>query len=179
MWLPVAVAAALVAGDPDVRMSDAGRTFLMLHEGVRTEAYRDPTGTWTIGVGHTSAAGAPKVIAGMAITTVEASEILSRDLLAFEKDLKRFTPGLTFEQHEFDALLSLLFNIGPGNFSRSTFLRHLKAGDRKKAADAMLAWKYSKGKVLPGLIRRRREERLMFLTGKYTGVRLEDGRSSK
>lgn len=70
--------------------------------------------------------------------------------------------GLT--QNQFDALVSFVFNVGATNFSKSTLLRKLNAGDYEGAADEFHRWKHQKGKVLRGLVRRRAEESEYFLS---------------
>jgi lysozyme len=157
--------------NPEVimRTSAAGRAFIAAHEGVVLHAYPDPaTGgaPWTIGVGHTSAAGPPRVTRGMTLTREEAFAILAADLARFEAAVAAALPG-PHAQAAFDALVSLCFNIGPGNFARSALVRRLKAGDRAGAADAFLAWTMAAGRHLPGLTRRREAERRLFLTGDY------------
>ncbi len=146
-------------------VSGAGRKAITAHEGLRLRAYPDPaTGgdPWTIGVGHTSAAGKPIVYKGMVITAADADEILSRDLGKFEAYVRNAVK-VPLKQHEFDALVSLCFHIGPRNFNKSSVVRRLNAGDRAGVAEAFLLWNKAAGKVMPGLTRRRKEEREMFL----------------
>jgi GH24 family phage-related lysozyme (muramidase) len=138
-------------------MSAAGRAELIRREGFRTTAYRDSVGVWTIGVGHTAAAGPPVVKAGMKISKQEVDVILSRDLEKFEKTVNTVVEK-PISQGQFDALCSLCFNIGPGAFARSTTVRRLNAGNFKGAADAFMMW------VKPPALRRRRlGERQQFL----------------
>lgn len=148
-----------------MKVSPAGRKAIAAHEGVRLKAYPDPaTGgePWTIGVGHTSAAGPPKVTKGMTITAEECDAILSRDLATFEKAvLKAVTAPLN--QNQFDALVSLAFNIGAGNFSKSTLVKKLNARDYRGAADQFTVWNKAAGKVMKGLVKRRADERALFL----------------
>ena len=104
-----------------MKTSAAGLAFIAAHEGVVLTAYPDPgTGgaPWTIGIGHTSAAGPPKVVRGLTITRERAFEILAADLAGFEAAVLAAAPA-ALASHEFDALVSLCFNIGPGNFARS------------------------------------------------------------
>ncbi len=148
-----------------MKVSAAGRKAISAHEGVRLKAYPDPATNaepWTIGVGHTSAAGPPKVYKGLTITTAECDEILSRDLATFERAvLKLVTAPLN--QNQFDALVSLAFNIGAGNLGKSTLIRKLNARDYRGAADQFTVWNKAAGKVMTGLVRRRAEERALFL----------------
>ncbi|WP_164171293.1 glycoside hydrolase family protein, partial [Stenotrophomonas maltophilia] len=66
-------------------LSLIGRAVLIAREGARLEAYRDSVGVWTIGVGHTSAAGAPKVTPGLTITAQECDAIFERDVARFAR----------------------------------------------------------------------------------------------
>lgn len=148
-----------------MKVSPAGRKAIAAHEGVHLKAYPDPATKgepFTIGVGHTSAAGPPKVTKDMTITAEECDAILSRDLATFEKAvLKVVTAPLN--QNQFDALVSLAFNIGAGNFSKSTLVKKLNARDYRGAADQFTVWNKAAGKVMKGLVKRRAGERALFL----------------
>ena len=120
-------------------LSAVGRAVLIAREGRRLEAYRDSVGIWTIGVGHTAAAGPPVPRAGLRIGTAEADAIFARDVAAFVRTVAEAIPE-PLPQHAFDALVSLCFNIGPAAFRRSTVLRRLRAGDRAGASEAILMW---------------------------------------
>ncbi len=146
-----------------MKTSPPGRAAISAREGNVLTAYRDSVGILTIGVGHTSAAGAPKVTAGMKITAAESDEILSRDLAQFEAAVSNAVK-VPINQNEFDALVSLAFNIGGGAFAKSTLVRKLNAGDRAGAADQFLVWNKAGGKVLKGLVTRRKAERKQFLS---------------
>lgn len=126
-------------------------------EGCRLSAYLDSVGIPTIGVGHIHG-----VSMGDTITQDEADELLHGDLLITEEYVTKavWAPLL---QEEFDALVSLVFNIGGGAFQKSTLLRKLNAMDYDGAADAFLSWDKAGGNVIPGLARRRAAERELFL----------------
>jgi lysozyme len=141
-----------------MRTSAAGRKAIAAREGNKLVAYKDTVGVWTIGVGHTSAAGAPTVTPGMRITADESDEILVRDLTAVEKDVNSAV-SVPLSQNQFDALVSFVFNIGGGAFRKSTLLRKLNAKDYAGAAEQFLVW--VKQKELTG---RRKAERAQFLT---------------
>lgn len=149
-----------------MQTSARGRALIAQREGVRLKAYTDSVGVWTIGVGHTSVAGPPHVSPGMTITAAEVQDILASDLAKFEAAINAAVKMLLAD-HEFDALSSLAFNIGDGEFTGSTVVRKLNAGDRHGAADAFLMWKNAGGK--PILLKRRQSERLQFLTP-YSGA---------
>lgn len=140
-----------------------GLSLIRQFEGLRREAYKDSVGIWTIGYGHTAAAGLPKPVPGMRVTEVEAEAILAVDLGKYEAAVEaalRQEPS----QNQFDAMVSLCFNIGPGNFTRSSVVRAFNAGDEKAAARAFLAWNRAGGRVLAGLTRRREAEKRLFLS---------------
>jgi lysozyme len=135
-------------------------------EGVELEAYADPAHGWavpTIGVGHTSAAGPPKVVKGMKITRKEAMEILARDLAGVETTVTSAVK-VPLNENQFGALVSFTFNLGAGNLRKSTLLRLLNAKDYAGAAGQFGQWVKAKGKKLDGLVRRREAERALFLT---------------
>lgn len=148
--------------------SAAGRAALMQREGVRLTAYKDTVGVWTIGCGHSSNAPTPpKVFEGMTITADAVDEILSRDLVVFEKAVNAADLKGRLSQNAYDASVSLCFNIGVGGFSRSTVARCIANNDMAGAADAFLLW--AKPAVLEG---RRKAERAQFLTPD-AGIRVD------
>jgi lysozyme len=145
-----------------MKTSSAGRAAIAQREGNILTAYKDSGGVLTIGVGHTSAAGPPKVKAGMRITAAESDAILARDLADVERTVNSKVK-VPLTQSQFDALVSLVFNIGGGAFASSTLLRKLNAGDYDGAADQFLRWNKVKGRVIKGLTTRRIAERKQFL----------------
>jgi len=145
-----------------MKTSVAGRAAISRREGNKFKAYKDSVGIWTIGVGHTSVAGSPRVEPGMTITAVESDEILSRDLAKFERAVDDAVK-VELTQNQFDALVSLAFNIGGGAFAKSSVVKRLNQGDINGAANAFLFWNKAGGKVLPGLTNRRKQEREQFL----------------
>ena len=127
-------------------------------EGLRLKAYKCPGGVWTIGYGHTAG-----VKPGIVITKTQAEEYLKADLIAFEMYLNGL--GLALNQNQFDALVSFIYNVGTGNFSNSTLLRKVRANPRDNSImDEFLRWVYSKGRVLPGLQRRRLAEMKLYFS---------------
>ena len=137
--------------------SAAGRAALIQREGCRLVTYLDSVGVPTIGIGHTGRSGPPAVAMGMSITQAEAEAIFATDLAPFEAAVVRaVTAPLT--QNQFDACVSLAFNIGAAGFAGSTVVHKLNAGDVGGAADAFLMW------VRPPELRLRRDgERTQFL----------------
>lgn len=145
-----------------MKTSNAGLDLIQKWEGRKLTAYRCPAGVLTIGYGHTSAAGEPKVHEGMKITAEDAEAILVRDLVKYEAAVNKALTR-TPSQPQFDAMVSLCFNIGGGAFAGSTLVRRFNAGDNAGTADAFLMWNKAGGRVLKGLENRRKDERALFL----------------
>jgi len=146
-----------------MKTGSRGLALIKQYEGLRLEAYQDSVGIWTIGYGHTAQAGPPKPGAGMRITRLEAEAILARDLVEYERAVDEVVTRPP-KQNQFDAMVSLCFNIGPGNFTRSSVARAFNIGEESRAAEAFLAWNKAGGRVLPGLTRRRAAEKRLFLS---------------
>ena len=141
-----------------MKTSPKGIALIKEFEGLRLKAYKCPGGVWTIGYGHTAG-----VKSGMVITEAQAEEYLKADLIAFERYLNGL--GLALNQNQFDALISFIYNVGTGNFSNSTLLRKVRANPQDNSImDEFLRWVYSKGRVLPGLQRRRLAEMKLYFS---------------
>lgn len=143
-----------------MKTSPEGRALIEAFEGRFLNAYRDSVGVLTIGFGHTSAAGEPRVTRELTITAEEADQILAADLARVEAQVSRaITKPLN--QCQFDALVSFTFNLGPTNLNNSTLARRVNRGDYDVASEFM-KWDKAGGKRLPGLTRRRKAEALMW-----------------
>ena len=142
-----------------MQINDAGLQIIKDSEGLRTTAYYDTGNVMTIGYGHTSAAGAPKVVKGMTITAAEAEEILRRDVAGAEKDVLALVK-VPLNENQFSALVSFVFNLGRAQVADSTLLRKLNAG--ADPASEFDRWIYDNGKRLEGLVKRRAKERALF-----------------
>lgn len=146
-----------------MELSQRGLELIKRYEGLELRAYPDPgTGgkPYTIGYGTTRINGQP-VTPGMVITEQQAERHLAADVAQFAKAVTRAVT-VPINQNQFDALVSLTYNIGIGAFKRSTLLRKLNAGDTPGAADEFERWIHAGGRVMPGLVRRRKEERALF-----------------
>lgn len=132
-------------------------------EGCELTAYKDIVGVWTIGYGHTAAAGEPTPKAGMKITQDQADEILKRDLVKYIATVDEVVK-VKINENMRGAMVSLCYNIGQGAFSKSTLVKKVNLRDFKGAADAFLSWKKAGGRVVQGLLNRRNDERKLFLT---------------
>lgn len=139
-------------------LSAIGRAVLIAREGRRLSAYRDSVGVWTIGVGHTSAAGPPVVTPGLRLTAQDCDALFTRDVARYAETVRGAVPS-EMPEHAFDALVSLCFNIGQPAFLRSTVVKRLSAGDRDGAARAILMWNRP-----AAVITRRQAEHDQFLT---------------
>lgn len=138
-----------------MRLSDAGRTLIKGFEGLSLTAYPDTSKGYSIGYGHFGASP------GQVITREEADRLFDGDVAKYELAVSTATPRAL--QHEFDAMVSLAYNIGTAGFAGSTVARLHNLGDRQGAADAFRMWKKSDGKDNPVLIKRREKERAFYL----------------
>lgn len=157
--------------------SQAGVSLIEHFESCRLTAYWDPHGKcWTIGWGHTG----PDVYKGLVITQAVADALLAQDLIDRENMVKRFFAGVPLTRGQFDALVSFLYNVGPGkrgiksglfelmNGQPSTLACKVLAHDHAGAADQFLKWIYAGAVPLRGLDLRRHAERQLFLTGAWS-----------
>lgn len=144
--------------DSDSRhISEAGLSLIKKYEGFRSNAYKCPAGIWTIGYGSTHG-----VKPGQWISEADAAARLRQEVRIYERgvlDCLKVSPT----QNQFDALVSLCYNIGSGAIARSSVIRHHNRREFALAADAFLKWNKGGGVVLPGLTRRRNEERSLYL----------------
>lgn len=144
-----------------MKISSAGVKHIKEFEGERLTAYRCPAGVWTIGVGHTSAAGEPTVVEGMKITANESAAILYRDLVEFEIGVDRLV-RVPLKQNQFDVLVSFAFNCGLNALAKSTLLKKLNSGDYDAVPGELMKWTRAGGREIAGLVRRRRAEAKMW-----------------
>jgi lysozyme len=130
-------------------------------EALRLEAYLCPAGVWTIGWGHTVG-----VRDGLRITEELAEGFLRRDIAEVEQGLAKVIHA-PLTQGQYDALVSLCFNLRGGSLRLPTIAPRLVArineGDYPHAADELLDISRANGHVLPGLVRRRIAERALFV----------------
>lgn len=142
-----------------MKTSEKGLSLIKAHEGLRLNAYLCPANVWTIGYGHTTAAGHPTVKPGMKITRQEADDILRRDVSRFEERVNRLVK-VPLTQSQFDALVSFDFNTG--KLHSSTLLKRLNAGKYDEVPAQMMRWTKGGGKELKGLVNRRRDEAALW-----------------
>lgn len=136
-----------------MKTSEEGVRLILDREGLRTKAYPDTRGIWTIGVGHTAG-----VTEHDRCTEEQALAWLAEDLDWCETSINdRVAVPLT--QNQFDALASFIFNIGDPQFSRSTMLRLLNAGEPPE----VVARQFDRWSIPPEIITRRMGEKAQFL----------------
>lgn len=146
------------------------------HEGVRLKPYRCPARLWTVGVGHVIVPEHAKTPFderlnlklpkewNRQLTMEEVDAILQADLKRFEAGVRKLCPA-NLSQSRLDALVSFSFNVGLGNLQRSSIRMRHNRGDFAGAADEFMKWTKAAGKVLPGLVKRRTDERNLYLKG--------------
>lgn len=149
----------------DLTQSPRGLALIKGAEAFRKDWYVCPAGKDTIGFGHV---GLPTDKFAAPISLEFATALLRQDVARFEGAIKRHVAvGLT--QNQFDALVSLVFNIGEANFTASSLLKKLNKGDYNGAGNEILRWIYAttpKGKtILNGLVGRRKAEHRLFMEG--------------
>ncbi|MGJ0302440.1 lysozyme [Aliarcobacter cryaerophilus] len=145
-----------------MKISAMGLELIKEFEGFSANAYLCPAKIPTIGYGNTFYANGTKVKLGEQISKTDALELLEK---VVNKDFAdKIFPLIKVKvsQNEFDAMVSLAYNIGVGNFSKSTLLKKVNANDFDGASFEFLKWNKSGGKELLGLTRRRKREHDLF-----------------
>jgi len=145
-----------------MKTSDKTIQLIKAHEKLELNAYLDACGIPTIGWGHTKG-----VKLGQTITKDQAVNFLREDLQTAENAVNK--QGLNITQNQFDALVSFVFNVGVGNFQKSTLLRKMKANPN----DPAIRYEFSRWKfgtvngiktVLGGLVKRRKDEADLYFS---------------
>ncbi len=144
-----------------MKVSLKGKVEIISHEALVQTRYLDSVGVWTIGVGHTAAAGAPdpRKFVGT-LTVAEIVELFENDLVKYENEVNGALK-VPVKQHEFDALVSFHFNTG--KIRKATFVKKLNAGDRVGAAAGIMAYR-----IPAAIIERREKEQRLFRDGVYS-----------
>ena len=150
-----------IAVDSVKKISTAGINLICGFEGLKLKAYDDGVGVWTIGFGTTIYPNGIKVKKGDTCTEAQAKAYMAHDLKKFESAVNSAVTVL-INQNQFDALVSLAYNIGTGAFKKSTLLKKLNEADYKGASAQFAVWNKGGGKVMQGLVNRRVIERKLF-----------------
>ena len=137
-----------------------GEDLIKSFEDCKLIAYRDQRGIWTCGWGATG----PDISARTHWTQEQADARFDKDIATRVAQLNSFLEGAPTTQDQFDALLSLGYNIGMGALHSSTALKKHIIGDHEGAAKAILMWNKTNGQPNKGLTRRREAERKLYLS---------------
>lgn len=142
--------------------SQTGINLITGFEDIELKAYLCPAGVWTIGFGTTVYPDGTKVKKGDSCTLDQAKLYFAHDLKRFEASVNNLVK-VPLSQNQFDALVSLTYNIGTGAFAGSTLLKLLNQKQYREAAAQFTRWNKAGDKELRGLTRRREAERDLFL----------------
>ena len=158
-----------------MKVSDRCKEMIKHHEGFRFKPYRCPARLFTIGVGHVLYPDQGRLPLDQrdafplapednrTFSKAEVDGLLSADLIRFEVGVARLFP-MVLTQNQNDALVSFAFNLGLGGLQRSTLRSKMLRGETQEAADEFLKFVRGGGKILPGLVKRRNDERALFLS---------------
>jgi lysozyme len=167
-----------------VKLSKAGAKLMHQYEGYRTKPYLCPAQIWTIGYGHVlyqdqirlpvvRKEGYTGMIRSEYPLRPEDNRVWSKeeiyklfddDIASFERGVLRLAPPVSGRQGAFDACVSFSFNAGLGGFQRSSIRMKANRGEWEAAAEAFMQWTKGGGKELPGLVKRRKAEKALFLS---------------
>ena len=148
------------------QISQHGLAKLKQWEGLKTKAYQDTGGVWTIGYGHTAAAGEPKPKAGMVITAPDAERILLKDLTQYEAAVESLVK-VKLNDNQFAALVSFVYNIPLASFKKSKLLKKLNAGNYDAVPTELMKWVNVNHKKNQGLVNRRQAEGYLWMEGAF------------
>ena len=151
----------------DYQLSNTGYNFIKKWEGERLQAYRDPIGIWTIGVGHTGPVNGQMIKAGLTITTKQSEQLLQQDIQSHTRVLKQVVK-VPLTQSQFDALASFCFNLGPNIITNPLLLQAINRKDWAETTKQMARYVYAGSIQLQGLINRRQAEIELFNQGLST-----------
>ena len=156
------VVAMLGIATDEMHVNSSGIDLICNFEGKRLVAYDDGVGVWTIGFGTTIYPNGIKVKKGDVCTDAQAKAYMAHDLKKFELAVNDAV-NISLNQNQFDALVSLAYNIGTNAFKNSTLVKNLNAGDYRGAANQFDVWVNAGGKRMQGLVNRRTKEKALFL----------------
>ena len=144
-----------------MKISNNGLNLIKQFEGLRLNAYDDGVGVWTIGYGTIKYPNGVRVKRGDKITQAQADQYIANDVATFERAVNMLV-NVPLNQNQFDALVSFTYNLGATNLSASTLLKKLNSKDYEGAAAEFPKWNKAGGKVMTGLVRRRKAEMELF-----------------
>ena len=133
-------------------------------EGLKLRAYLCPADVWTIGYGNTFYENGSKVQEGEKITLDRADKLLFFVVTKFEAEVKKLVKS-AINDNQLGALTSFAFNVGAGNLAKSTLLKKVNANPNDVTIrDEFMRWTKAGGKVLNGLVTRRKAEADLYFT---------------
>lgn len=145
-----------------MEVNKAGKDLIKRFEGCKLRAYKCPAGLWTIGYGNTFYEDGTKVKQGDVITQQRAEQLFDLIVDDFAQKVDALVKS-NVSENNFSALVSFTFNVGIGNFQRSTLLRKVNANPKDATIPAeMKKWVRANGEVLKGLVRRREAEAKLY-----------------
>ena len=146
-----------------MKLNEAGLNIIKHYEGYSSSVYCCPAGRWTIGWGSTwDNKGRPIKKTQEDISQDYAEKLLLREIRHTDHAIDKLVTA-ELNENMYSALTSFIYNVGSGNFQRSTLRMKLNRGDYQGAADELPKWRKAGGRVLKGLVRRRKSERDLFL----------------
>jgi lysozyme len=153
-----------------MELSEKGVQFVARFEGWRADLYNDPAGHCTIGYGHLvhmgPCNGSEPEKFKRGITKEQGLKLLKKDAASAAAAVEEKVT-VPLNQAQFDALVDFVFNLGAGNFASSTLLKKLNQKQYSEVPSELNRWVFAGGKVLPGLVTRRKAEGTLFSTGNY------------
>lgn len=133
-------------------------------EGLKLKAYLCPAGVWTIGYGNTFYENGSKVQEGDKITLDRADKLLFFIVTKFENEVTKLVKS-SINENQLGALTSFVFNVGAGNLAKSTLLKKVNANPNDVTIrDEFMRWTKAGGKVLNGLVTRRKAEADLYFS---------------
>ncbi len=147
-----------------MKIGKPGLEIIKHFEGFSSDPYLCPADVPTIGYGATYGFDHKRITMGHCPISLEEGEaLLAQELQSVERSVRRLI-RVALTQNQFDALVSFTFNLGSGRLQSSTLRSKLNRGDYEGAADEFPKWRKAGGRVLAGLVRRRAEERMIWMT---------------
>ncbi|MCY1444056.1 Lysozyme RrrD [compost metagenome] len=149
-----------------MKIGQKGLQLIKDFEGWYSKPYLDPVGIATIGYGFTYYLPSRRRVAmdDIPLTRTAGDRMLADILIHYENDVLRLVQR-SLRQQQFDALVSFTYNLGATNLSKSTLLKRINQDpDDKRIADEFMKWDKARGRVLPGLVRRRAAEAKLYFS---------------
>lgn len=149
-----------------MQLSDKGVKFLIKEEGVKLSSYLDVANVWTIGTGFTYYEDGTPVKEGDKITAKRNESLFKRIVLNFENNLNKKLKT-SVNQNQYDALISLSFNIGISGFNNSSALKAINVNPNDPQIKKLIElWRFAtvKGEKKPVLLARRKRETDLYFT---------------